>query len=410
MSDAPLFCDGELDASLAQIRQDMLAAIAKESEEYLLNADEDQWADHLADEYAVACPDLHADAMEIEDLGEAQIDVSHHHDRAIFDRSTPTYVPGRKLLLHIPFSGDGNVFKLIARTRSYSPPHASVARDEIRVTYGFPHPNKPDIKGEAQQLVSKLQQHLGWSRADIEQHNAALRQQALAAIRARKQRILSDHGFLDDLGIPVRRRDDAPKTYAAPGIERRPASKPKAKAAKPQPLEPVMVGDLYDHSIRVIRAMGRAMERTPGIYAAHEEEQLRDQLLAMLNSHYEGQATGETFNASGKTDILVRVEDRNVFIGECKWWSGPAGFLKALGQLFGYATWRDTKLALVMFVRAKGLTALVAKAKAELEGHSEFVEWQPSEETELRCRMRWSGDPDRHADLTVSFFHLPEQL
>ncbi len=26
---------------------------------------------------------------------------------------------------------------------------------------------------------------------------------------------------------------------------------------------------------------------------------------------YEGQATGETFNRSGKTDILVRVEDRN---------------------------------------------------------------------------------------------------
>jgi len=46
----------------------------------------------------------------------------------------------------------------------------------------------------------------------------------------------------------------------------------------------------------------------------------------MLNTHYEGGATGETFNAAGKTDILIRVEDRNVFIGECKWWSGAAGF------------------------------------------------------------------------------------
>src|SRR5215211_2947366 len=50
----------------------------------------------------------------------------------------------------------------------------------------------------------------------------------------------------------------------------------------------------------------------------------RDNLVVMLNSHYEGQATGETFNRSGKTDNLVRVEDRNVFIGECKWWPGAS--------------------------------------------------------------------------------------
>ncbi len=40
----------------------------------------------------------------------------------------------------------------------------------------------------------------------------------------------------------------------------------------------------------------------------------------MVNTHYRGQATGETFNKSGKTDILVRDGDRNVFVAECKWW------------------------------------------------------------------------------------------
>lgn len=408
MSDELLFCDGDLGGTLDSIRQKMIAAVQTEPESYLLNVEDEQWAGHLAEAYAVACPELQVDAMEFEDLGESRVDVSHERDRAIFDYSTPTYVAGRALRLRIPFSGDGGVFKLQACTRSYNPPRAAVKGQEVQVTYAFPADRRPNLKAEADQLVGKLQQHLGWSRSDIEQHNAGLREQALQAIRARKQRVLGDHDYLDQLGIPVRRRADAPTTFAAPGIERRPAPKPEPKSPKPQLLEPVMIGDLYEHVIKVIRSMGRAMERTPGIYNAHDEEQLRDQLLAMLNSHYEGQATGETFNAAGKTDILVRFEDRNVFIGECKWWSGPADFLKALEQLLGYSTWRDTKLALVMFVRAKGLTALIAKAQAELEAHSEFVEWQSSnEETEIRCRMRWPGDPDRHADLTVSFFHLP---
>lgn len=47
MNDDLLFCDGELDASLNQIRGDMLGAIQKEGEEYLLNVDEEDWADQL---------------------------------------------------------------------------------------------------------------------------------------------------------------------------------------------------------------------------------------------------------------------------------------------------------------------------------------------------------------------------
>ena len=77
-------------------------------------------------------------------------------------------------------------------------------------------------------------------------------------------------------------------------------------------MEPTLVGDFYDHILGVVSAMARGMERTPGNYASWQEEQLRAALLVLPNTRYEGQATGETFNKSGKTDIIVRVEDRNV--------------------------------------------------------------------------------------------------
>jgi len=41
-------------------------------------------------------------------------------------------------------------------------------------------------------------------------------------------------------------------------------------------------------------------------------------LLVNLNAVFEGQVGGEVFNHRGKTDILIRVQDNNVFVGECK--------------------------------------------------------------------------------------------
>src|SRR5260370_4966399 len=52
------------------------------------------------------------------------------------------------------------------------------------------------------------------------------------------------------------------------------------------------------------------------------EEDLRTHFLVQLNGVYEGQATGETFNFEGKTDILIRADGGNIFIAERKFWSG----------------------------------------------------------------------------------------
>jgi hypothetical protein len=52
--------------------------------------------------------------------------------------------------------------------------------------------------------------------------------------------------------------------------------------------------------------------------------------------------TAEAFNIEGKTDILVRHEGSNLFIGECKVWSGAKGFGETVDQLFRYTGWRDS--------------------------------------------------------------------
>ena len=144
-----------------------------------------------------------------------------------------------------------------------------------------------------------------------------------------------------------------------------------------------MVEGLYLHIINVIEAMARGMERSPGDYVTWSEPKLRDALLVAA-MHYHGQATGETFNKKGKTDILVRYADRNLFIGECKWWSGAKAFtmsteseISALDQLLSYSTWRDAKLALVVFIRQKNIDGVIASAREAVEAHSSFIRWEP---------------------------------
>ena len=396
-----LFSGGDLRASLDHQRTKLKEEIWQAKESYLLNTDIEEWVAYLVGEHRADIPVLDREGKYVEDLGEQQIDVRYDgRMRALSDYARPALMPGRRVVLHVPYSGDPMILKLQPSTRSLSPPAAIVRAGEIEIPFEYPSDvERPDIVAQSDRILNAIEQWLGWTRNDVAPYNDGL--------AARRERVMADHAHLDGLGIPVRKRSDAPQTYAAPGIMRKPSpTRPKAKATKPQAMEPTLVPELYEHALSVTRSMAKAMERTPASFAELPEERLRDHLLVMLNSHYEGQGQAEAFNKGGKTDILLRVQDRNVFIAECKIWSGIKSFGDALDQLFRYTTWRDTKLALVIFVRQKSLTRIIDQARAALAEHEDFSGWQDAEEGELRCRMRWQGDDDRLADLAVLFVHL----
>jgi hypothetical protein len=74
--------------------------------------------------------------------------------------------------------------------------------------------------------------------------------------------------------------------------------------------------------------MSLVMERSPTVFEKAEEEHIRVHYLVQLNGQYQGKATGETFNNIGNTDILIRHENKNVFVAECKFWEGYEGLKK----------------------------------------------------------------------------------
>jgi hypothetical protein len=154
--------------------------------------------------------------------------------------------------------------------------------------------------------------------------------------------------------------------------------------------------------------MGIAIERSPNTYAQMGEEQFRDVFLVPLNEAYEGLARGEVFNFHGKTDILISYKDKNLFIAECKFFNGAKSVSDAIDQLCRYITWRDTKTTLIILSRRKNFTEALKTTMQSIEGHNLFVNRQQVlSETSVHYRFRHPQDVERHFDLTLVAFNIP---
>lgn len=132
----------------------------------------------------------------------------------------------------------------------------------------------------------------------------------------------------------------------------------------------------------------------------------------VLNANYEGQATGETFNYGGKTDILIRANNKNVFIAECKFWRGEKKFIETINQLLGYTSWRDTKTAIFLFNKNKDLTSVLEKVKKSVKSHPCYKREYSLKSDKLKKETIFSyvfhqpGDKNRELILTVMCFDV----
>ena len=166
--------------------------------------------------------------------------------------------------------------------------------------------------------------------------------------------------------------------------------------------------DENEHILEVIQNMALVIERSPSEFASMKEETLRSHFLVQLNGHYEGQATGETFNFEGKTDILIRSEGKNIFIAECKFWNGPKKLTETIEQLLSYSSWRDTKVAIIVFNRNKDFTNVLATLDETTKQHPNFKrDLGKQSETAFRYIFAHRDDPNREMVLTVVAFDVP---
>ena len=159
----------------------------------------------------------------------------------------------------------------------------------------------------------------------------------------------------------------------------------------------------YHAILQTIREHLVATETLPKpIQKLSDEELIRDTILWALNANYIV-ATGETFRAAGKTDICVSFNDKSAFIAECKVWRGASTFSDALNQVYGYATWRDCRIAILIFnLTYKDFRRVISSLETEIKSNENHVSSTKKSETEWECKFK--SKSDESANITVNVF------
>jgi hypothetical protein len=403
-----LFCTYDLSPSLQGSQQKMREEIESLDGNRLLNTAVADLTGYFVEKYKVEPITLKQEDW-YADTKEVRVDVRHDQMRWINDRSRPVLVAGERTEVRIPFEGEADLFYSQSNMMSSNPPRAVIEGKELVLCFEMPSDAVREVRPLVDQSLKDIEQYIGWQRPMIEGHNSALSGIAQQAIENRRARLLAQSKRASALGIPVKRRDNAPQTYAIPTVRRKSApTLPPASSALFEP-EPTWAMEQYEQALKIMQDMALVMERSPDAFKSMDEEALRQHFLVQLNAQFEGKATAETFNMSGKTDILLREGDRNVFIAECKFWKGPKGFGEAIDQLLGYATWRDSKTVILVFNRGTETSTVLSGIDATAKAHASFkrpMTWP--HESGFRYVLHNKDDTNRELVVTVLVFHVPK--
>lgn len=403
------FKDGDTFATFGNVIEKVTREIQSLENDYVLKASQAELEDYYVEKVQIRPLILHTDQYYIENQSGTKIDVSHDFRRAVFPGER-AIVQGTLLDIAVPYEGDAGLWRLQASTFSVSGyPEIEVRDNEIMLTVTFPDDSADPAKtkSDIDRQIRSLADAVNYLRRDVENHNKSAPGSVKSAIQRKRQLAESTVGAVAKLGIPIKRRDE-PLTYTVPTKRRvSPATRPKVTTEQFKQ-EPVLEEKEYQHILKVMRSMSLVIERNPQAFATLDEETIRTHFLLQLNGHYEGGATGETFNAAGKTDILIRADGRNIFIAECKVWRGPKVLNEAIDQLLSYLAWRDTKCALLMFNKTKDTSAVLQKMHEAMEARPEHRRTASHDpDGDSRYIFVKDSDPGREIIITTQIYDIP---
>jgi hypothetical protein len=368
-----LFADRRLSDLLSGATDQAVKELAAWQPDDLLNTPEADAVDRLVRMATAEMPSLQRDNAHLAPPTEVKVDS--------VDLGPHFQVTVTRYTLMVPVTGYPPVFGMRASRSSGGVPQGEIDQWNSRLRLHCDNPpDSEQARAYFERTLDEIEKWLEWTRADIQRHNQQVARQLATAVAQRRAKLLKDRGILSTIGYPIMKRPDA-DNYAAPVKRRQIIPNRTARpsgCANPFVSEPGIEDDDYEAVLAVLRNARNQLERSPSMTAKLDEEETRDLLLVSLNTHFEGKAAGEVFNFTGKTDLLVRVGDRNIFIGECKIFdpknkkSVEHVVTNALNQLLGYLAWRDTKAALLLFIRCANVSDVVEKAIAAISSHPNY--------------------------------------
>lgn len=335
--------------------------VDKISDSNILTCDIQEWVDYLTEKYEIV-PIILFEENIIQSLSETKVKKYSSFSRHTSYEKEYYEIDGYRITFTIPYDGDSNLFYLQPSSRiltsfrvaDFNTPHREKCGN-FSLSFEYTKQELQDKGQEMQKYVrtqfenefKNYRTMIEYINAEITSFNCQLPEFAKKCLEERKEKAASFAMVSQMLEIPLNRNVDSPNSVPI-GIKKIARTPVKKPAQKSLPIEYSISDADYENINNIILMSGTTMEKTARTYYHNNEEELRDHLLATLNTHYDN-ATGETFRKIGKTDIHIEFENKAAFIGECKIWRGEKNFDDAVQQLMNYSTWKDNKVSVVVF-------------------------------------------------------------
>ena len=397
------FCEIDSYEFNRQRTEELKEEIASKGKEYILGVDEEDYKNYLLDKYTLEYLIVDFDSETISQptiSKEWQENMRHEKYQAEVYTFTVKY----------NFKGSAILFKVRPSSREMTTTEIQINGQNNAVSFSFKLYKKDPAEFNRVKNDYKHRAFANLDNVNIEAKswNSRLAQTVNSLFQAQKNNYLQENDFFTAINVTVNK--DTASVFTAPTIKKKSIPQPTVSKDKEFASEPMMSKVMYDDILKVIYDSGKSMEKKPALYKGKDEEGLRDQFLFVLETRYEATtASGETFNRSGKTDIILKYANdaSNLFVAECKFWHGGSEFLKAISQLFDrYLTWRDSKVALIMFVTNNDFSNVLQTISTDIKSHPYFIkELGARGETSFSYAFHLPQDKNKHVYLEVIAFH-----
>lgn len=356
--------NGSVSDYLRKLYGELEGEIDSFADEKIVNCDVDEWTEYLTEKYRVEPISFYVDYA-TRSIQKTQIKRNNPwgHFGDVYGEPQFYMVDGCNIDYKVPFSGDDVLLKCTPSAYIMTsfeifgfqkPSNTNYGFITIRLSYtnqemkGFGDNLEEKVNSDFRNQFSSFEKMSGYANDDIRSYNENLTSNVQQLLNKRREKADVFFSFSKALKIPLNLNSSSPNLTPIPlkKPHRANLNEPKPHAQEQQ----FYIDDSdFENIIKIIHLCGTALEESAKTFNQFNEEALRDYIKGMLSSHYENTVTGETFRRVGKTDIQIQREDKAAFIAECKVWHGIKLFSDAIEQLFCYATWKDTKLSLIIF-------------------------------------------------------------
>jgi hypothetical protein len=351
---------------------DIIKEIQSKEKDYVLKVDEQEFINYLYDKYVLEPLTIHQDTESFDKPHTSKERLTdYQYERGYYETEAYTFT------IKYNYSGSDELFYVHTNPWNITSYEISLDKRLKKVSFSLKiyKQDAEEFRQKKSQCYGNVFSNLENANKNAADFNRTLRDAITRAFQKEKEKYLKENDFFTAINIKINPGTES--VFSAPTITKKIIPQPTVSDKTEFSSEPMMSTEMYNDVLRVIYDSGKNMEKKPALYMGKDEEGLRDQFLFVLETRYEGTtASGETFNRSGKTDIILKYakDGSNLFVAECKFWHGPSEFLAAISQLFErYLTWRDSKAALLMFVKNKDFSNVLTTIKSEAKSHNLFI-------------------------------------